>query len=315
MELVDTAAIAVAAQRIEGAIVPTPLLPATQGTRGQRLLLKPENLQPTGAFKLRGAVNAVRALEQPPGVIAYSSGNHAQAVAEAARLAGLPAVIVIEETAPRRKIDATAALGAEVVLTTAQDRAETAERISAERGYPLIPPFDHPEVIAGQGTIGLEIVRALPEPAAVLVPISGGGLASGIGVAVRTYWPHARIYGVEPELAADTQASLKSGRLVHWPREDRARTIADGLRSEPSELTFAHLRANLAGVLTVTEDRIRAGVRELALRHRLVAEPSGAVALAAYRQHAHELPHGPVVAVISGGNIDPALLTEILAER
>lgn len=313
MKLVDTAAIAAAARRVEGAIVPTPLLPASSATGAQRLLLKPENLQPIGAFKLRGAVNAIRALERPRGVVAYSSGNHAQAVAAAARAAGIPAVIVIEDTAPRRKVDATAELGAEVVLTTAQDRTRTAERVTEERGYPLIPPFDHPEVIAGQGTIGLEIARALPEVAAVLVPISGGGLASGVGVAIKAHCPKALVYGVEPELAADARASLEAGRLVRWPRADRARTIADGLRSEPSELTFAHLRANLDGILTVTEDGIRAAVRELALAHRLVAEPSGAVSPAAYARHAHALPEGPVVAVVSGGNIDPALLTEILA--
>lgn len=314
-ELVDITQIRAAAQRIMDAVVRTPLLPTLLGDRTRELSVKPENLQPIGAFKIRGALNAVRAFaEQGPlsGVVAYSSGNHAQAVGYAAKLAGLKSVIVIEESAPKRKIDATRAHGAEVVLVDGGVRQETAEKIAAERGYALVPPFDHPEVIAGQGTIGLEIAEDYPDVAAVLVPISGGGLASGIGVAVKALCPAAKVYGVEPELAADTRAAFDAGELVRWPRADRMRTIADGLRSEPSAYTFAHLQATLDGVLTVTEDEIRSAVATLATHTRLVAEPSGAVAPAAFLHHRDLLPAGRTVAVLSGGNLDPATLAELV---
>ncbi|OKH61464.1 hypothetical protein EB72_16055, partial [Mycobacterium sp. SWH-M1] len=175
----------------------------------------------------------------------------------------------------------------------------------------MIPPFDHPDIIAGQGTIGAEIADDLPEVATVLVPVSGGGLASGIGVAIKALCPRAVVLGVEPELAADTAEGLRTGERVDWSVSLRNRTVADGLRSQPSELTFAHLRQVLDGVLTVTEDDILSAVREFAQRGHLVAEPSGAVALAAYRQHT--TPPGPTVVILSGGNIEPRLLAQALA--
>jgi threonine dehydratase len=175
----------------------------------------------------------------------------------------------------------------------------------------LVPPFDHPDVIAGQGTIGLEIAEDLPDVATVFIPLSGGGLASGIGTAIRALCPHARIIGVEPELAADTAAGLAVGHRVDWPVADRNRTIADGLRSQPSDLTFAHLQRVLDEVITVSENDIRAAVREIALRAHLVSEPSGAVALAGYRLA--PTPPGPTVTILSGGNVEPAVLAEILA--
>lgn len=313
MQLVDIAAIEAAANRIADSVVRTPLLPTQFGTQPRTLALKPESLQPIGAFKARGAVNAVRALDTPRGVVAYSSGNHAQAVAYAAARAEIPAVIVIEETAPARKIEATRARGAEVVLTAATERESTAHSIAEERGYALIAPFDDPAVIAGQGTIGLELAEDAPDLAAVLVQISGGGLASGIAAAIKARSPRTLVYGVEPELAADTADSLRAGKIVHWPHADRARTSADGLRSQPSELTFAHLHAHLDGMFTVTEEQISETIRRLALEARLIAEPSGAVAPAAFLHHEHELPEGRTAAVVSGGNIDPALLSGVLA--
>jgi threonine dehydratase len=248
------------------------------------------------------------------GVVAYSSGNHAQAVAYAAGQAGVSALIVIDDTAPRLKIEATRALGAEVRTVPLAERQATAEQLAAERGATLVPPFDHPGVIAGQGTIGLEILADLPDADVVLVPVSGGGLAAGVGVAIKALRPRTAVFGVEPEMAGDAAASLAAGHLVHWPVDERIRTIADGLRAEPSELTFAHLRTVLDGILTVSETEIRRAVKLLATRARLVAEPSGAVATAAALFHADRLPGGKTVAIVSGGNIDPALLAEILTE-
>lgn len=315
MELVTKADVVDAANRIKDSVLRTPLLPAT--VAGRRLWLKPENLQAIGAFKVRGAANVLAQLPESArerGVVAYSSGNHAQAVAYAAREAGVPALIVIDDTAPELKLAATRALGAEVVTVPLQERQPVAERIAAERGATLVPPFDHPGVIAGQGTIGLEIMADLPDADAVLVPVSGGGLASGIGVAIKAIRPATAVYGVEPELAGDAAASLAAGHLVHWPADERVRTIADGLRAEPSELTFAHLRTVLDGILTVSEAEIRSTVALLARHARLVAEPAGAVATAGALFRADRLPGGKVVPVVSGGNIEPTLLAEILTE-
>ncbi|HZZ47315.1 MAG TPA: threonine/serine dehydratase [Pseudonocardia sp.] len=319
MRLVTVDEVRAAARRIDGVAVRTPLLACPWAGRPERSLrLKPENLQPVGAFKVRGAWNALAMLPEArraAGVVAYSSGNHAQAVAYAARAGGVPATIVIDDTAPALKIAATKELGAEVVLAPPAQRAAVARALAQERGATLIPPYDHPDVIAGQGTAGLEIAEDLPDVASVLVPISGGGLASGVAVAIKALCPSAVVYGVEPELAADTRDSFAAGELVRWPSEDRARTSADGLRAEPSELTFAHLRALLDGVLTVTEAQIRHTVGLLAARSRIVAEPSGAVAPAAYLHLTESLPPGPCVAVVSGGNIDPTLFVDILCEH
>jgi threonine dehydratase len=315
MRLVTRNDITDAANRIHGAVVRTPLLPTVIG--GRQLWLKPENLQAVGAFKVRGATNVLAQLPDSArarGVVAYSSGNHAQAVAYAARAAGVPAVIVIDDTAPELKISATRALGAEVLLVPLDERATTAEALAAERGATLVPPFDDFGVIAGQGTIGLEVMADLPDVDVVLVPVSGGGLASGVAVAVKAISPTTKVYGVEPELAADTAASFAAGRIVQWSAADRVRTIADGLRAQPSELTFAHLRATLDGIVTVSEAQIRAAVGLIARHARLVAEPSGAAATAAALYCADQLPEGRTVTVVSGGNIEPTLLAQILTE-
>ncbi|MCH9667586.1 MAG: threonine/serine dehydratase [Actinomycetia bacterium] len=316
MKLVTIADIHAAAERIRPHVVRTPLLAARRADDHRPLWLKPENLQPIGAFKVRGAFNAIAVAAAtgptPAAIVAYSSGNHAQAVAYAAAVYGLPAHIVMPEETPRVKVDATRGYGAEVVLCAAGEREAVADRVVNQTGGTLIPPFDHRDVIAGQGTIGLEIAADLPLVSKVLIPVSGGGLAAGIAVALRALCPNTQIIGVEPELAADTADGLSRGHRVGWPVEDRNRTIADGLRSQPSDLTFAHLQQLLDGVITVSEGEIRSAVAELAYRAGLVSEPSGAVALAAFRKDPTPS-SGPTVAIVSGGNIDPQLLLEILA--
>lgn len=313
MKLVTIDDIDAAAERIATDIVRTPLLAAGWGDPDRPLWLKPENLQPIGAFKVRGAFNALGRLEpgmRSRGVVAYSSGNHAQAVAYAAAAYGIAAHIVMPEGTPAVKVQATRDHGAQVVLCGADQRESVAAELVKSTGGVLVPPFDHADVIAGQGTIGLEIARDLPDVAAVLVPISGGGLASGVGTAIRALCPRAKVFGVEPELAADTAESLAAGHRVEWPVALRNRTMADGLRATPSALTFAHLQRVVDDVITVTEDEILSAVRELARRAHLVAEPSGAVALAGYRKAV--TPPGPTVVIVSGGNISLPSLAEIL---
>lgn len=314
VQLITLDDIQAAAERIAHAAVRTPLLQADWADPGRPLWIKPENLQPIGAFKIRGAFNAIGNLPaagRARGVVAYSSGNHAQAVAYAAAAFGIEAHIVMPRETPVVKVQATRDRGAHVTLCGPGEREKVAAELLEQTGGLLIPPFDHPDVIAGQGTIGLEIADDLPHVQNVLVPVSGGGLASGIGVAIKARCPGAKVFGVEPELAADTADSLRRGELVAWPVEDRNRTIADGLRSQPSALTFGHLQKVLDGVITVSENNIRAAMRELAIKARLVSEPSGAVGLAAYRHGA--TPPGPTVMVLSGGNVEPSVLADVLA--
>lgn len=315
MSLITVGEIRAAADRIRPFVLRTPLIPAPWGDPDRPLYLKPEGLQSVGAFKVRGAFNAIGRLDadvRARGVVAYSSGNHAQAVAYAAARFGIPATIVMPVETPGVKVEATRGHGAEVVLCEPGRREAVADEVVERTGGVLIPPFDHPDVIAGQGTIGLEIAEDLPDVATVIVPVSGGGLASGIGTAVRALVPDAAVFGVEPELAADTAASLAAGHRVDWSIEDRNRTIADGLRSQPSALTFEHLQKVLDGVIIVSENEIRVAMREIALRANLVAEPSGAVALAAYRRG--ETPPGPTVVIVSGGNVELGVLARILTE-
>lgn len=309
-----------AAERLRGVVIRTPLVPF--GPPEARRFLKAESLQPIGAFKLRGAYAAIATLtpaQLARGVITYSSGNHAQGVARAARLLGAPAVVVMPSDAPVIKRERVAADGAEIVTvgTSSDERQRVAETIARERGLAIIPPFDDDRIIAGQGTVGLELVEDLPDLAAVLVPVGGGGLASGIAVAVKALRPGARVIGVEPELAADARDSLARGEIVHWPAELVSRTIADGTRTQALGVrTFAHLRTHLDAVVTVSEAEIAAAVRLAAERSRLVVEPSGALGIAAMSFHAAELgldaSDGPIVAIVSGGNVDPARYREYL---
>ena len=312
VELVGLDDVRLAAKNIAGLAVRTPVLPAPWAGD---LWLKPENLQPVGAFKVRGAAHALAMLPEErraAGVVTHSSGNHGRALAFAAAAARVPCVVVMPDVAPAVKIDAVRALGAEIELVPPPRRTARVDELVTERGLAPIPPFDHPHIIAGQGTVGLEIAEDLPDLEVVLVPVGGGGLASGVATAVLALRPGVRVIGVEPELAADARESLATGEVVIWPVEQTYRTIADGLRTNLSPLTFAHLRARLDGILTVTEDEIRATVGVLAREARLVVEPSGALGVAAYLYHRAELPTGRTVAVISGGNLDPILFAELV---
>jgi threonine dehydratase len=316
MELTTLEDVQMAAERIAGAAVKTPLLPCAWADADRPLYLKPENLQPMGAFKIRGATNMIGALDparRARGVVTHSSGNHAQAVAMAARRFGTRAAVIIPDNAPRTKVEATRALGAEVILVPPAERESRAVAVANERGYAMIPPFDAREIIAGQGTVGLEIVEQLPEVESILVPCGGGGLLSGVATAVKGLAPRVRVVGVEPEFAADAADSFQSGELRPWDNERRHRTIADGVRTALSPLTFAHIRARVDAMVMVTEDEIRQAVRWLYSHARVVAEPSGALTTAAYLFHRDALPAARHhVAVISGGNVDPATYAAIL---
>ncbi len=318
--LVGLAPIQAAAARLRGVAVHTPLV--AFGPPEARRFLKAESLQPIGAFKLRGAYAAMSTMTAEAlarGVITYSSGNHAQGVARAALLLGAPAVVVMPSDAPAIKRARVAADGAEIVTvgTASEERQRVAEAIAAERGLTVIPPYDDDRIIAGQGTIGLELVQDLPDLAVVLVPIGGGGLASGVATALKAMRPMVRVIGVEPELAADARDSLLRGEIVRWPAQLVARTIADGTRTQAlGRRTFAHLRAYLDSVVTVSEAEIAAAVRLAAERSRLVAEPSGALVIAALAFHAAEAGldprDGSIVAIVSGGNVDPDRYLEYL---
>jgi threonine dehydratase len=306
-----------AAARLDGITVRTPLVPFPRAA--PQLLIKPESLQPTGAFKLRGAYAAISALPaavRQRGVVAHSSGNHAQAVAYAAALLRVPAVVVVPVNASRVKVDAARAFGAEIVTSEpslAARVAVTADLV-ARHGYALIPPFDDRVVIAGQGTVGLEIAADCPDVDLVVVPVGGGGLISGVAAAIKKLCPGAAVVGVEPELAADARDSLRQGRVVAWQPAATQRTIADALRADQvGALPMEHLLSLVDDIVTVTEDEIREAVRRLALEARLVAEPGGAVAVAACLLREGDLPAARRrVAVLSGGNIDPVLLAGIL---
>lgn len=326
LELVDLATIRAAAGRISSIAIRTPLLRApfpgaADRASGREIWLKAESLQPVGAFKMRGASNKILQLtpdEIRRGVITYSSGNHAQAVAYAAREVGARAVIVMPSNAPAIKRAATLALGAEVVDVgvASSERLAKAEELVREHGYVVIPPYDDEQIIAGQATCGLEIVEDLPDVDLVLSPVSGGGLLSGVSAAVKQLRPQAKVFGVEPELAADTAESFRTGKIATWPAELTSRTIADGLRTQSVGVrNFAHIRAFVDGVITVTEAEIRAAMRAIVATARLVPEPSGAVPVAALLFHSAELPpYRKAAAIVSGGNVDPKLLAEVLTE-
>lgn len=314
-----------AARRVAGVALRTPLVPLPELDSGRRLLLKLESLQPVGSFKVRGAYNAIAGTSGTGpsgaagrGVVTHSSGNHARAVAYAARAVGVPAILVMPITTPAIKVEACRALGADIVFVEPmiEARVETAERLAAAHAYELIPPFDDPRVIAGQGTVGLEILDDAPDIDAVLVPVSGGGLISGIAVAVRSRRPDLPVIGVEPELAADARDSLRAGYRVAWSADRVAGTIADALRVERlGELTFTHISKYVDDIVTVSEDEIKEAMRRLVRDARLVAEPGGAVTTAAYLFHGDKLPPARTyAAVLSGGNVDPAVLAATLTE-
>jgi threonine dehydratase len=305
--------------RLHGITVSTGLIEFNHPESKSRcLFLKPENQQPIGAFKLRGAYNKIASLSEEDrkrGVVTYSSGNHGQGVAYAARALGVKAVIVMPENAPSIKREATAALGAEIVLVGpgSAERQLRAEELAEQYGYVIVPPFNDEQIIAGQGTIGLEVLEDLPEVETVFAPVGGGGMISGVATAIKLSKPSVKVIGVEPELAADAQASLRAGKIVQFPAGEVSCTIADGLRTQSiGPINFEHIRRYVDDIVTVSEDEIREAVRLLAANPKTVAEPSGAVTVAGFLFRRDQLPKTKVnVAIISGGNIDPKMLEEL----
>jgi threonine dehydratase len=315
-----------AAARVAGTAVCTPLvaLPGREGLPA--IYLKCESAQPIGSFKLRGAFNMIAQLapdQLARGVITYSSGNHAQGVAYAARALGAKAVIVMPDNAPEVKIEATRALGAEVVFVgpASSARKLKAEELAAAHGYTIIPPYDHPHIIAGQATCGLEIAQQLPGVDLVLSPVSGGGLLSGTATAVKLCAAVGRahrsvqVWGAEPELAADAKESFDTRTLVEWPAAMTSRTLGDGLRTQSlGALNFEHILRYVDGIVTVSEEEIVAAMRVILSQTDLVPEPSGAVTLAAALFHGQDLPPATtIVVILSGGNIEPKLLETLRA--
>jgi threonine dehydratase len=317
-----------ARERLRGHARHTPLLPLTApgASRERSVFVKAENLQRTGSFKIRGASNFLARLDAGTlerGVVTHSSGNHAQGVAAAASAFAVPAVIVIPEGAPAVKVDRTRAWGAEVVrcANTSADRLATAERLARERGATLVPPFDHPWIVEGQASIGLELHDDLADAANVLVCVGGGGLIAGIAAALRRRRSKALILGVEPRLAADAAESFAAGRVVEWPADRVTRTVADGVRTQAlGALTFRIIQASVDGFVAVDEDEILDAAAWLVQDAKLVVEPTGALTLAAYRrllagEAQHALRPGPTVLLVSGGNVEPSRLAALAARR
>jgi len=312
-----------AAKRISGHAQRTPLLryPELDRLLGTRAFIKPECLQVTGSFKFRGAYNKIKsALEsgKVPGVVAFSSGNHAQGVAAAASMLGVPSIIVMPEDAPRIKIENTKALGGEVKLYDRykEDREAIARAIARDKGYVVVPPYDDPAIIAGQGTIGLEIAEDFARmglaPDVVLAPCSGGGLISGIATAVKARHPDARVYACEPARFDDTARSLAAGKRLENSGSEKS--ICDALLSKsPGEITFPINQRLLSGGLTASDDEALSAVAFAARRLKLVVEPGGAIALAAALQGRAPKPAKTIVIVCSGGNIDDEMLRKALA--
>jgi len=305
-----------AAERIRSAVHRTPVMTSRwfDADAGLRAYFKCENLQRGGAFKIRGASNFVFSIPKEDlkrGVVAFSSGNHAQAVAIAAREAGTKAVIVMPHDAPRSKVESTRANGAEIIFydRLKDDRETLARRIASERGATVAPPFDHPWIIAGQGTTALELLDQVSDLDALVVPVGGGGLISGCAIAARALRPALRIFGVEPADGNDTYLSLQAGRRVSI---SPPQTIADGLRAQtPGELTFPVVQSLVEGVLLVSDAEIRQAVRFLLTRLKILVEPSGAAGAAALL--AHKLPAGirRAAVILSGGNVDVEFLASV----
>ena len=305
-----------AAARLVPVVHRTPVLRSRSldALAGASLYLKAENLQRAGTFKIRGAYNKIARLphdSRSRGVISYSSGNHAQGVALAAALLGVRATIVVPSDIVAAKRDATAGYGAEIIEcgTTSADRRSYAEALAREQGLALVAPYDDPDIIAGQGTVALELLDDVPDLDALVVPVGGGGLAAGCAILARSRRPSIRLLGVEPEDADDTRQSIEAGRPVRIPAP---RTIADGLRAvEPGEITFEINRRLLDAVVTVSDSEIRQAMRLLLERMKILVEPSGACALAAVLSGKTSL-QGRIGVVLSGGNVEIAALPTLL---
>ena len=311
--LVTLGEIEAAAKRIQGIAVRTPLLPFPELSEelGGDIRLKCESLQPAGSFKIRGAFNFLAQLSEEEldrGVITYSSGNHAQALALAARSKGIRAVVVMPTTAPDVKVAGAKRLGAEVVFegTTSYERQSRAEAIAQAEGLTMVPPFDHSYIIAGQGTVGREIAQDWPEVEVVLAPIGGGGLTSGIAVALKALLPHVEVVGVEAKGAPAMRTALDAGEPVTLERVD---TIADGLKPvRTGDLTFRHARQLFDDVVLVEDEAIRAATALLLFQRKLVVEFSGAAPVGALISKAFEVRGRRVAVVLSGGNLDPSVM-------
>jgi threonine dehydratase len=305
-----------ARERIRSMAKLTPLADVS-AQAGRPLWLKCEGQQPGGAFKIRGAYNMVAQLtdeQRRRGVITYSSGNHGQAVAIAAHALGAPAVVVMPTTAPKIKVEGARRYGAEVIFagTTTIHRRAKAEEVAAERDLTMVPPFDHEWIIAGQGTLGLEILEQLPAVATILVPIGGGGLISGVSASIKQTRPGVAVIGVEPAGAASMKNAIDAGEVRTL---DGAKSIADGLMAvRPGDLNFAHVQRFVDRLDTVDDDAIAAAVAWLHTRAGILAEPSGAATVAAALAPDADY-RDPVVAVVSGGNLDPADLAKYLDRR
>ncbi len=305
-----------AALRIQGIARKTPIFTSRtfDALTGVEAFFKCENFQLGGAFKIRGGANAVLAIpeaDRARGVVAFSSGNHAQAVAIAARHCGVTATIVMPDDAPASKVEATRGYGARVVVydRLKEDRIAIGNAIAAETGATLIPPFDHPDVMAGQGTAALEFLDQVPELDAMIICMSGGGLIAGCSVAAKHLRPSIRIFGVEPEDGNDIYLSLRAGHRITIPPP---RTIADGLRvTSPGELTFPIIQELVEDVVLVSDEEIRAAMKFALLRMKIVIEPSGAVAMAAVMHGKTPMPSGKIGIVVSGGNVDYAMLASL----
>jgi threonine dehydratase len=302
--------------RIATTCLRTPVLQVPHPAGGGSVWVKAESLQRTGSFKLRGAANALAALsetERASGVVTYSAGNHGRALAYAAQMTDTAATVVMPETAPAVKIDSTRALGATVVLRPPDGMVEHAHQLSDTRGLTLVPPFDDARIIAGQGTVGLELLDQVDDLDLVVVPVGGGGLIAGVAAAIKSRRPAARVIAVEPELAADLAEGFATGERTVWPRELTGRTIADGLRAAAvGELTWAHITALVDDVVTVSEKSIVSAMRWLAECAKLMVEPSGAVAAAAVLEYTNHLGRGNSVAIATGGNTDLSTFTALV---
>jgi threonine dehydratase len=314
--------ICAARQRLDGVAVHTPLLQYPQADGGRALYLKPENLQPIGSFKLRGAYNKIACLSEDHrrrGVIAYSSGNHAQGVAYAAKALGVKATIVMPNNAPRIKRDSTAAFGAGIVTVgpSSSERKAKAEELARQHGFSIVPPYNDENIIAGAASVGMEILEDLSDVEVILVPVGGGGLISGVATAVKLSRRNIQVIGVEPELANDAQQSLRSGAILELSAQEVSRTIADGLRTQSiGEINFEHIRRYVDAIVTVSEAEILQAMRHLVLNAKLTVEPSGAVTTAAFMFHSHELPRVKrTVAIVSGGSVEPELLARVLVQE
>jgi threonine dehydratase len=315
---VTYADVAAAARRIEGAAHRTPVLTSTtaDAMTGATLFFKPENLQRMGAFKFRGAYNAIAKLDadaRKRGVLAFSSGNHAQAIALAGRLQGAAATIVMPADAPAIKLTATRGYGAEVITydRMTEDREALAKRIATERGLALIPPYDHADVIAGQGTAAKELIEDAGQLDYLFVCVGGGGLVSGCALAAHELSPGCKVIGVEPEAGNDVQQSLAKGEIVSIPVP---KTIADGAQTTfPGKLTFAIMRALVSEIRTVTDAELVDAMKFFASRMKIVVEPTGCLAAAAVFGKQIDLTGKRVGIILSGGNVDPQALAKLFA--